>query len=350
MSEDRNIVVENELLRKGFTSVPNYIFGLPISSNAKLIYMALLSYAWTNNSCYPGLAKLCKDVSLSDKPVTKGIEELCRASLLEVKRRGLGKTNLYVIKEFTPSLSGQNGSETRIGESPKPESENLRIRTRQTSDSGNGHFPKAKTEKRRIPKKRIEKDEAEETTTEDTPTQNGRATRGVGVGSKFSLEECLRYAEHLHRTGQGITNPGGFAMSIYRSGAADLLIDEFLRPAEKKKPVDISLCPDCKGSGVYYPDGFENGVAKCRHARLGEGGEEPSEVRRLSASDIEEHSKLISELLGSGYTVEQAEKQFGSRMHPADWRIIEGVIRDGLREGGIRVTGVGNEPQMPLAG
>src|ERR1044071_7411293 len=78
---------------------------------------------------------------------------------------------------------------------PSPESENLRIRTRQTSGSRNGHSPKAKAEKRRIPKKRIEKDAGEKDTDEDTPTQNGRAPRGVGVGSKFSLEECVRYAE-----------------------------------------------------------------------------------------------------------------------------------------------------------
>jgi Helix-turn-helix domain len=332
VSEDKNIVVENELLRKGFTSVPNYIFGLPISSNAKLIYMALLSYAWTNNSCYPGLAKLCKDVSLSDKPVTKGIEELCRASLLEVKRRGLGKTNLYVIKEFTPSPSGQNGSESRTGESPNPESEILRIRTRQTSGSRNGHSPKAKAEKRRIPKKRIEKNAVEKDTGEDTPTQNGRAARGVGVGSKFSLEECLRYAEHLHKTGQGITNPGGFAMSVYRSGAADSLIEEFFRPVEEKRSADIHLCPDCKGSGVFYPDGFEKGIARCKHVRLGEGGDSP-EVRRLSAGEIEEHSRLISELLGSGYTLEQAERQFGSRMHPEDWRMIEEAVGEHPGEG-----------------
>lgn len=332
MNEDKNIVVENELLRKGFTSVPNYIFGLPISSNAKLIYMALLSYAWTNNSCYPGLAKLCKDVSLSDKPVTKGIEELCRASLLEVKRRGLGKTNLYVIKEFTPSPSGQNGSESRIGVCPNPESEILRIRTRQNSDSGFGHTPKAKTEKRRIPKKKIEKDAVEKDTDEDTPTQNGRGARGVGVGSKFSLEECLRYAEHLHKTGQGITNPGGFAMSVYRSGIADPLIEEFLRPAKEKKPADISLCPDCKGSGVYYPGGIEKGIAKCKHARLGQVGES-HEVRRLAPEEIEEYASLISELLGSGYTLEQAERQFGSRMHSEDWRVVEEAVGACLGEG-----------------
>jgi hypothetical protein len=27
-------------------------------------------------------------------------------------------------------------------------------------------------------------------------------------------------------------------------------------------------CPDCGGSGMYYPQGYEKGVAKCRHERL----------------------------------------------------------------------------------
>jgi len=32
-------------------------------------------------------------------------------------------------------------------------------------------------------------------------------------------------------------------------------------------------CPDCFGTGMYYPGGFERGVAKCRHERLkAEGG------------------------------------------------------------------------------
>jgi hypothetical protein len=52
----------------------------------------------------------------------------------------------------------------------------------------------------------------------------------VGVGSRFTLEECRRYADHLRRTDQGITNPGGYATSIYRTGEADSLIENFLNP------------------------------------------------------------------------------------------------------------------------
>ena len=32
--------------------------------------------------------------------------------------------------------------------------------------------------------------------------------------------------------------------------------------------VDTSQCPDCFGTGMYYPEGFDKGVAKCPHSKL----------------------------------------------------------------------------------
>jgi predicted transcriptional regulator len=32
---------------------------------------------------------------------------------------------------------------------------------------------------------------------------------------------------------------------------------------------DYKNCPDCQGSGFWYPSGIEKGVAKCRHERMG---------------------------------------------------------------------------------
>jgi hypothetical protein len=37
---------------------------------------------------------------------------------------------------------------------------------------------------------------------------------------------------------------------------------------EAEQEIDASKCLDCGGSGWYYPDGPERGVAKCRHAQL----------------------------------------------------------------------------------
>jgi hypothetical protein len=36
-------------------------------------------------------------------------------------------------------------------------------------------------------------------------------------------------------------------------------------PARK---VDAAKCPDCFGTGMYYPEGFEKGVARCPHTKL----------------------------------------------------------------------------------
>jgi hypothetical protein len=99
----------------------------------------------------------------------------------------------------------------------------------------------------------------------NTHTNTGGAA--VGVRSRFSLEECRRYAEHLRATGDGITNPGGYATAIHRSGEVDELIERFLKPSSAPS-VDASQCPDCGGSGLFYPQGYEGGVAKCRHEKL----------------------------------------------------------------------------------
>jgi hypothetical protein len=34
----------------------------------------------------------------------------------------------------------------------------------------------------------------------------------------------------------------------------------------------IKNCPDCGGSGMYYPDGYDKGVAKCKHEKLSREG------------------------------------------------------------------------------
>ncbi|HEV2707216.1 MAG TPA: hypothetical protein VGV59_14950, partial [Pyrinomonadaceae bacterium] len=34
------------------------------------------------------------------------------------------------------------------------------------------------------------------------------------------------------------------------------------------KKIDASLCPDCYGTGMWYPQGYDKGVARCRHEKL----------------------------------------------------------------------------------
>jgi hypothetical protein len=39
-------------------------------------------------------------------------------------------------------------------------------------------------------------------------------------------------------------------------------------PPTQRAEADIRKCPDCGGSGMYYPQGYEKGVARCKHERL----------------------------------------------------------------------------------
>ena len=101
---------------------------------------------------------------------------------------------------------------------------------------------------------------------EHTLKDTHNTAEGVRVGSRFALAECRRYADSLRK--DGITNPGGYATRIHRSGEADDLIAAFLKPVASAKTVDASQCPDCRGTGFYEPGGAGKGVARCTHARL----------------------------------------------------------------------------------
>jgi DNA-binding Lrp family transcriptional regulator len=104
----------------------------------------------------------------------------------------------------------------------------------------------------------------------NTQIENTQTQADVRVASRFTLEECRRYANHLKATGQGITNPGGYATKIFRSGEADALIEVFLTPLAA---LDISQCPDCRGTNFIYidPSNHDRGVRPCRHEHLKAG-------------------------------------------------------------------------------
>ena len=90
------IVGADPVTLHGFTQVPNFILtSTEISVGAKLGYAMLLKYAWGDNACFPGQAKLAEDMGSGERSVRRYLEELEKAGLLEIKQRGLGMTNLY---------------------------------------------------------------------------------------------------------------------------------------------------------------------------------------------------------------------------------------------------------------
>ena len=98
---ERNIelATNDPVVRGGFTQVPNFILKHgDLSLGAKVTYSMFLHYAWHNDSCFPGQERLAGDMGMSQSRVSEFIKELQGAGLIEITRRGQGKTNIYKIK------------------------------------------------------------------------------------------------------------------------------------------------------------------------------------------------------------------------------------------------------------
>ena len=98
--KEKNIELDTKdpVVRGGFSQVPNFILRDPdLSLGAKVTYAMSLSYAWHNDSCFPGQEKLAAHMGMSRSRVAEFISELSKTGLITIKRRGLGKTNIYTI-------------------------------------------------------------------------------------------------------------------------------------------------------------------------------------------------------------------------------------------------------------
>jgi len=101
--EKSTIVVLNEALKQGFTQLPRYILkDIKLSFGARLTYAVLLSYAWQEDSCFPGQDKMAGDLGVSRQAINGYLNELKDNEYISWERRGLGKTNIYYILDYKP--------------------------------------------------------------------------------------------------------------------------------------------------------------------------------------------------------------------------------------------------------
>ncbi|HEV7902671.1 MAG TPA: hypothetical protein VGO96_02430 [Pyrinomonadaceae bacterium] len=236
----------------GFTKfwhqLTDYLYG-QLTPAEQVVHIQLFRLSWGHNksSCKIGLPQLARRAGIGRSTAQIAVAGLINKGLIKKVQTHFGSDkeqgNEYYVVPPSSMLTSSNQSKR----SSLPESNSL-------------------------PESRHNK---ENTYKESTQTQDAPAA-SVRVGSKFTLEECRRYAKHLQSTGQGINNPGGYATTIHRTGEADLLIESFLHPEATASPsanLDTSECPDCNGTGFYYPQGVEGGVSRCKHQRLGREGE-----------------------------------------------------------------------------
>ena len=98
---EQDIVLDGAdfISQKGYTIIPNYVlYANNISGHAKLVYALLLSHAWGDkNASFPGQERLAQECGISPRSTWNSLKELEKADFITIIRRGLGKTNVYVL-------------------------------------------------------------------------------------------------------------------------------------------------------------------------------------------------------------------------------------------------------------
>jgi hypothetical protein len=188
----------------GFTQIPNTVLRHPeLSTAAKVLYGLLLSYAWQEDFCYPPQKRLMADAALSDRSIHKALQELKRHKLIDWKRRGLGKPNIYFILE-----------DFYVGQDPGGN------QNRKTYDSRSEHSSNQESENLR--------NSSLDTKTQCTNTHMGLVCDGLfkevtpktlldalPKHSPTELQDRIDQINLLARQGGGIQNPMGFLVSSF---------------------------------------------------------------------------------------------------------------------------------------
>lgn len=162
-AEQDAIVIEDDLLREGFTQVPNLLLKRSdISHGAKIAYAMLLSYAWGTEKCFPGQARLAADLGVERKAVIRYLQELKDKGIITVTRRGMGKTNVYKLPRLTdvPKMGHQEvpragQQEVRsVGQKEYAEKNTKRDEDLSKIDRSHDEFLEQKTKAKRISDRR----------------------------------------------------------------------------------------------------------------------------------------------------------------------------------------------------
>jgi hypothetical protein len=215
-----------------------------------------LSWGWGKNTCFISNPKLSERSNVPLSSMKRAVAGLVSKGLVEKT----GQTNGY---------GKDQGVEYRLP----------RLDWQPTSSSQ----PRLSSQPNVVPNKIKAIKENTQTHASASANIEEGAGLGVRVGSRFSLEECRRYAESLR--GEGIQNPGGYATAVHRSGEADNRIEAFLTQQEGVREEKLALTPE----------------------------------------QIQEQANVATSMLQHGSPIEEVEQLLAGNFRPAQWHMIRSV-------------------------
>lgn len=107
--KEKTLIILNKTFQHGFGVAPWIIMRNPkIPHYLKPLYINLLSYAWYEAECFPGQERLAEELGVNTRTTKRHLRELKDIGLLDWKRRGLNKTNVYYLLDIPHDLMPVN--------------------------------------------------------------------------------------------------------------------------------------------------------------------------------------------------------------------------------------------------
>lgn len=95
---DKTVLFNVAGVQRGYVMAPrDLLHRTNLSHGAKIVWLLLASYAWQDESCWPGQDRLAAEAPMGPKALRTAIAELAAFNLLIVQRRGQGQTNRYLL-------------------------------------------------------------------------------------------------------------------------------------------------------------------------------------------------------------------------------------------------------------
>ena len=247
-----------------------------LSNNARVLYTLLrdrhdlsLQNHWVNEKNEVYLIFTRKNMEemlgLSDKTVKKAVDELKNFGLIEEEHIGLNKANRIY-------LTSVNVENTGIGETPTPESEDLRLRNRNNYDSRNGDSTIQETEILRTNDTEFNNTEFNNTDVNDIQSINhtllNKVEKNDRLIEKYSLDyikemlETEVYAMDRHDNLYGeLTN---LVYDVVNETRDTIKINGNLLPTEVVRSRFLKLTP---GNLLYVIEVFKKQTTKVNNIR-----------------------------------------------------------------------------------
>jgi hypothetical protein len=214
------------------------------------------------------------------------LERLCNAGLIRVEQRaGEHGGNLYTV--LLPEEAGfQRGDRGHRGESGDPSNmgENLPLVEGSISDPSNRSLSSSDSTTYGNPKTSFK---TKEIKTDDEAFARFVVAVKKAVKEITGREPSSDDAERWEEVAEVLVTELKIAAGRTTVSSVPAFLAEHLRRRLWKKEkrqieaeateqraaapatkINASQCPDCFGTGMHYPEGFDKGVARCSHTRL----------------------------------------------------------------------------------